>query len=432
MDTGKIKKIASVFTPSAPISNPRLFIGRDLQREHFKRAILSPGRHVILYGERGVGKTSLLNIVTKELDKTEKIHYVFHRCSHGNTFNDIVATFLRDTGQLLENRPTKIKKTQSIYATLKAVFANGGAKSTTEKEDSVETVVPISLTPHLFVTRFCKQPHVFVLDEFDVIADETTKKLVAETIKALSDENSVTKIVICGVASSAQNLMGHHPSVVRNFSTLNVPRMTDDEIKDIINNGFKALGLGIDDPLTKLILTSSHGLPYFPHLICEELAAHALRDGITRLNGSSFFSVLNSSFVNIAEDIRFSFDQACSAMLPMSTEYMSSFFSSTPSETRKHMLMSLALSANDDPTVAASLFNFLIAKKGVSVSDAYKNLSEVEVIEIMSEIATLSDVVAVIENRVRFRDAIHRGYVWLRAAHEFGEDLLLEAMANAE
>ena len=55
MDTGKIKKITSVITPSAPISNPRLFIGGDLQREHFRCAILSPGRQLIMYGELGVG-----------------------------------------------------------------------------------------------------------------------------------------------------------------------------------------------------------------------------------------------------------------------------------------------------------------------------------------------------------------------------------------
>jgi hypothetical protein len=426
MNTDKIKEITSVFTPSAPVDNPLQFIGRNLQREHFQRAILSSGRHIILYGERGVGKTSLLNIATKEIRKSENISCVFHRCSYGNTFNDIVATFLRETGQLFEKKLTRVKKTEKILATLKTIFANGGAESTTEKENSIESVVPLNLTPHVFVTKYCRQPYIFVLDEFDLLTNEVTKKLLAETIKILSDEKAPTKLVISGVSSSAQALIGHHPSIVRNLATLNVPSMTDDEIKQIVISGVNKIGFQIEDMLLNLILTASHGLPYFPHLICEELSAYAVRNNKTVLDGASFFNILNSVFVNIAEDIRCTFDQACSPIPPaLSSEYFGNLMVSTPSEIRRHVLLSIALSMNNDPITAAEIFHFLTTEKNIFVSTDYSDLTDTDIFTIASEIATISDIISLTERKIHFKDAMHKGYAWLRAAQEFGEQLLL-------
>ena len=55
-------RLGEVFTPSAPIDRLRLFAGRDQQRLAVLDAILQRGRHAVLFGERGVGKTSCANI----------------------------------------------------------------------------------------------------------------------------------------------------------------------------------------------------------------------------------------------------------------------------------------------------------------------------------------------------------------------------------
>lgn len=52
-----------LFTPSTPISVADLFAGRSSQIYRIIDAIGERGRHVILYGERGVGKTSLAQII---------------------------------------------------------------------------------------------------------------------------------------------------------------------------------------------------------------------------------------------------------------------------------------------------------------------------------------------------------------------------------
>jgi DNA polymerase III gamma/tau subunit len=53
-----------VFTPSAPIDNQALFAGRVNQLNRIIGAVSQRGQHAILFGERGVGKTSLANVLS--------------------------------------------------------------------------------------------------------------------------------------------------------------------------------------------------------------------------------------------------------------------------------------------------------------------------------------------------------------------------------
>ncbi|MEM9906126.1 MAG: ATP-binding protein [Cyanobacteria bacterium P01_D01_bin.44] len=67
-------KAAQVFTPSAPIDSQELFAGRLDQVGQVVNAVAQKGQHVILYGERGVGKTSLANVIpqiTKKMTDSE-------------------------------------------------------------------------------------------------------------------------------------------------------------------------------------------------------------------------------------------------------------------------------------------------------------------------------------------------------------------------
>ena len=50
------------FTPRSPINERQLFSGRIDQLDKLQKAVDSPGTHAVLYGERGVGKTSLANV----------------------------------------------------------------------------------------------------------------------------------------------------------------------------------------------------------------------------------------------------------------------------------------------------------------------------------------------------------------------------------
>jgi len=54
--------LGTVFKPTAPINREDLFAGRQPQTRDVVDAVNQQGQHAVLYGERGVGKTSLANM----------------------------------------------------------------------------------------------------------------------------------------------------------------------------------------------------------------------------------------------------------------------------------------------------------------------------------------------------------------------------------
>lgn len=65
--------LTTVFTPTSPIIDKELFIGRQHQVNRIISTIITPGEHAILYGERGIGKSSLANVIPAFL--TEKTQF---------------------------------------------------------------------------------------------------------------------------------------------------------------------------------------------------------------------------------------------------------------------------------------------------------------------------------------------------------------------
>jgi len=63
---------AQTFSPSTPLDETDLFAGRRAQLQKVLDATSERGKHVILFGERGVGKTSLAKLVHKLFPTTAR------------------------------------------------------------------------------------------------------------------------------------------------------------------------------------------------------------------------------------------------------------------------------------------------------------------------------------------------------------------------
>src|SRR5580692_6398479 len=84
-------KLSGAFTPSAPVNRLDLFSGRKAQLDRVTDVIFQRGQHAVIYGERGVGKTSLANVLADWLRALEKHNYqvVRQNCSAVSNFNSI-------------------------------------------------------------------------------------------------------------------------------------------------------------------------------------------------------------------------------------------------------------------------------------------------------------------------------------------------------
>lgn len=84
-------EVLDLFTPGAPVDEFTLFAGRQSQIQKLRDTLDSRGRHAVVFGERGVGKTSLVSIFHHGHARLPRLHRVYVQCSKTDEFHDIWA-----------------------------------------------------------------------------------------------------------------------------------------------------------------------------------------------------------------------------------------------------------------------------------------------------------------------------------------------------
>ena len=119
---------------------------------------------------------------------------------------------------------------------------------------------------------------MIIIDEIDRIKDKETTTLLADTIKGLSDHSVDVTLVLVGVAESVDTLIAEHESVQRALIQVHMPRMTQAELDQIIDDGLQAAGMTIDSNAKQRISKLSQGLPHYTHLLGMHAAQAAVAD----------------------------------------------------------------------------------------------------------------------------------------------------------
>jgi len=242
--------VNEIFSPSAPIENINLFIGRVEQISKVKEAIEERGQHIVTFGNRGVGKTSLANIVR---DLFKNVSTVKVTCNRSDTFETIWDRAFSKTKFVIANRDVGFNaKTKEQVVSLRLP----------DKEEV--TAHDIEEVLHDVYNNM-----LIVFDEFDSIGDERTKIKMADTIKSLSDNIFNITIMIVGIAESVEELLGHHPSLERCIKQIYLPLMSDDEAFQIIENNLPLVGLKIEEAIADKIVNYACGFPHYIHLLCK-------------------------------------------------------------------------------------------------------------------------------------------------------------------
>src|SRR5205823_14119880 len=110
---GRLAMVSQVFTPGAPVDSYELFAGRFEQVLDTVAAINQRGQHVVLHGERGVGKTSLANVMT-EILMQQNVHLraVMVNCSNADVFPGLWGNIfeLLEVGGAMEMTPEGVRR----------------------------------------------------------------------------------------------------------------------------------------------------------------------------------------------------------------------------------------------------------------------------------------------------------------------------------
>ncbi len=291
--------VRDVFTPHIPVDDISHFFGREDEATRLVSVINSPGQHILLYGDRGVGKTSLAKITCKLiLQKIQKGDFFEKRCDSDDTFSSIFEDPLEKCGIDLSFKEETRTHNQGGGAGINTGFVKADLSSKRErKETKISSFKPDS--PSWVAKQIGSLSGILLIDEADAISNNSDKKKIAELIKLLSDSNSPFKIVVVGIAQTGEELTAGHPSVERCLKEVALQRMTEDDLKKIILNGMRKLSLRPDDAVVDKIVDISAGYPHFAHLVslkCAESAILSKNKHITKetLKGALDESVKDS------------------------------------------------------------------------------------------------------------------------------------------
>lgn len=260
----RMQLVAQAFRPSAPVDRRSLFSGRTDQIAELFSAVAQPGQHAVVYGERGVGKTSLSAVVAELLASTGVLT-ARTTCDSGDDFSSVWRKALGEIALHSESRGIGFAATTTDVATpASAVFG--------------EAVV----TPHA-VARGLEalartRPLAIFLDEFDRLSNPEDRALFTDTIKQLSDDAAPATLVLVGVADTIDELLREHRSIERALVQVRMPRMARDELAEVARGGIEAAQMTIEAPAVDRVTALSQGLPHFTHLLTQLAAQAALAE----------------------------------------------------------------------------------------------------------------------------------------------------------
>ncbi len=306
------KKPESVFTPGkVPIAS--MFQERDEResiempslQDKVKSALENQGIHVLLHGDSGVGKSSLLDLAVSSLG----LKMVHVGCYANDSFDALVD---RALGQMIEVRElsrSSVREGEGVLEGTGGVSSFLNVKGRLSRKWGFQRhfeVMRAEPAAALVEAMRASKTHVVQFDNFHNVPKGETRKLFAqmmERVSTLCDRDRPQTIAVVGITADAPSLLGGDVAHLRRTKQIVVPRMSDEKIRRILVNGFQALSADVADETIDALVFAADGFPYYAHNL-GLLAATAVRDA----PGISGSVLLDRVFTLAGEEVDASFD----------------------------------------------------------------------------------------------------------------------------
>lgn len=256
-------QLPTVFSTSGPVTEVDLLNGRLEQIQRVIGTVASVGQHALIYGERGVGKTSLASLVhqiwAEYIQDSRPLIAARVQCD----YEDDYTTIWRKVSEAIQRDIDKRGLTvagNGAFEDAQALIESGAADPT-----AVTTLFDLAGTKT-----------IVVIDELDTVRDIETPGLMASTIKQLSDFAIDATLVLVGVADSVDELISEHQSIDRCLNQVFLPRMPVEELTELVDERLERVGMAVGRRALLRLAAMSQGLPYYTHLLGLHSAASAV------------------------------------------------------------------------------------------------------------------------------------------------------------
>ena len=285
----------------------RFFAGRARQIADLTDALHLMGSTPLIYGARGLGKTSLAfqmmriaqgavellsaqGIQDRAFNETGQYLVFFVTCTDATrNFDGLIQELINaaeeaDFPEAESNYKAKHLAERTITQKISFRFfeAQRSRKFLPEKaRRSYRNLGPTEKLQHLIylIVEKYRRPVLFIIDEIDRL--ENTQGL-ASFIKATSAES--VKFALVGISSSIGELLADHQSIARGLVPVQVPRMEDDELRQIIEKAQEYLydqgqRITFGRPASTAIVDSAAGFPWLVHVLGQSSLLRAVEAG---------------------------------------------------------------------------------------------------------------------------------------------------------
>lgn len=293
------EQLKVALSAAQPVRTPEKLKGRERELEGIDRALCAPGRNIFIFGDRGVGKSSLAATAAYEYQSADNRPIVVGG-SPNETFDSIVANIANQA--MGYSRTTNVKEQSGLSLEWRGLkWQQGREVSAKDVKEQLKTVGDAVDLLSEIAHVHSKQP-VVVIDEFDAIPDMQERNRFAALLKGMGDREVDLKFIFTGIGRSLEELLGAHQSAYRQLATFEVHRLGWEARREIVTQAAREFGLEVDNDVNWRIAIVSDGFPHYVHLItehmiwqafdddtdCEVLGAHhyqlGLRDAIEQIN----------------------------------------------------------------------------------------------------------------------------------------------------
>ncbi len=294
--------IINAFKPNSHITDPVAFVGRKKQIKQLADALRSEGSCPVIYGDRGLGKTSLgkqlhliaegnnaifqhLNLTGYALPLSDVFCVVWVDCSDSIENSDqLLQRIINRLEQITRDTDASYEMTSHMQtASIDLKVLKLEDRQTTERKRH-QGFTRLNLEDQLSSALNSARKRtgrriLIIIDELDRMKNTAG---LAGLIKNTSSTD--VKFTLIGIAHNISALLADHVSLERNVRGVQIDPMLDEELNDIIANAEKVLRekgttISFEKEAKTRLVSAAGGYPWFIHVLGQDALVRAWDSG---------------------------------------------------------------------------------------------------------------------------------------------------------
>ena len=186
------ERLNQLVSPAQPIQTIEHLHGRAKELDLIEKALFAPGRHVFIYGDRGVGKSSLAATAAHQYQSADA-RYIDVGCGPDATLPSVIANIALQA--LDESRTKTRKETQKAGISWRFLNLERSAEEVSRDLRAEVSTVLDAVEVLREVAALHSEKPVVVIDEFDRTPKRVMSSLISSSILATRKSTSNSSLL---------------------------------------------------------------------------------------------------------------------------------------------------------------------------------------------------------------------------------------------